>query len=60
MDTGSIFIAIGFVNLVSDLLVLVYPTILTWSLNMPLIRKIRISGLLSTGGCAVALTLMHL
>jgi len=60
LDTGTIFIAIDVVNIVSDAIVLLLPASMTWSLNFSLAKKVRITVLLSTGGTAVALTILHL
>lgn len=60
MDMSAIFIAIDIINIISDLTILLLPAGITWSLKFPLAKKIRISVLLSTGGLACGLTVLHL
>lgn len=44
----------------ADVVIVMVPVILTWSLNMPLRKKIKIVLMLSAGGIATAVTIFRL
>nr|XP_036579581.1 uncharacterized protein CTRU02_10452 [Colletotrichum truncatum]KAF6787189.1 integral membrane protein [Colletotrichum truncatum] len=62
INQTKLFIYDTALGIVSDLAVLLVPTVLTWTLRMSLLKKVKIVGLLGTGGVAVGITAyrMHL
>lgn len=56
----SIFISDTVLAIISDLIILFIPIPLTWGLNMPPKKKIKIILLLSAGGVATAVTVYRL
>jgi len=50
VNLDAVFIADSFVSLITDGAILVLPILLTWSLHMPLKRKIKIASILGLGG----------
>ncbi|KAJ5551094.1 hypothetical protein N7535_000964 [Penicillium sp. DV-2018c] len=60
LDQTSIILADAVVSSVSDLIILVLPFPLTWSLQMTTKRKLRVMGILGAGGLAVAASIIRL
>ncbi|KAI2794928.1 hypothetical protein POX_a01529 [Penicillium oxalicum] len=59
-DQQAAFLADSVISAVSDLIILVLPLPLTWSLQMSRNRKLRVIGLLSAGGLATAFSVYRL
>ena len=53
---SKIFMADSCLALTTDLIVLIVPIPLTWNLNIPLRKKMRIWALLGAGGAATGMT----
>lgn len=60
LDQQAAFIADSVISLVTDLAILILPLPLTWSLQMPLAKKLRVIGMLSAGGVATAFSVYRL
>ncbi|CAI7645384.1 unnamed protein product [Penicillium glandicola] len=60
LDQTAALIADSVISVVSDLIILILPLPLTWSLQMSRNRKLRVIGLLSAGGLATAFSLYRL
>ncbi|KAJ5748824.1 uncharacterized protein N7511_010520 [Penicillium nucicola] len=60
LDKNSIILADAAVSVVSDLIILILPIPLTWSLQMSTKRKMRVMGILGAGGVAVASSIIRL
>lgn len=56
----GVIIADSIVSLITDLAILAFPIALTWSLNMPVSRKLRVICLLGIGGVASTFSLYRL
>ncbi|KAJ5640441.1 hypothetical protein N7528_000066 [Penicillium herquei] len=60
LDQTAALIADSVISLVSDIIILVLPLPLTWSLQMSRNRKLRVIGILSAGGLATGFSLYRL
>ncbi|GLI75379.1 hypothetical protein PoHVEF18_003633 [Penicillium ochrochloron] len=60
LDQAAALIADSVISVVSDLIILVLPLPLTWSLQMSRSRKLRVIGLLSAGGLATGFSVYRL
>lgn len=60
LDQRAIIIADAIVSAVSDLVILLLPTPLTWSLQLPVRKKLRVAGILCAGGIATAFSIYRL
>ncbi|KAL4865003.1 hypothetical protein BDV12DRAFT_156635 [Aspergillus spectabilis] len=60
LDQQAALIADSVISVVSDVLILVLPLPLTWSLQMSRNKKLRVIGLLSAGGLATAFSIYRL
>ncbi|KAJ5949045.1 hypothetical protein N7454_000629 [Penicillium verhagenii] len=60
LDQTAALIADSVISVVSDIIILVLPLPLTWSLQMSRNRKLRVIGLLGAGGLATAFSLYRL
>jgi hypothetical protein len=60
LDQTAIILADAVVSSVSDLIILILPLPLTWSLQMTTKRKMRVMGILGAGGLAVAASIIRL
>jgi hypothetical protein len=60
LDQTAALIADSVISLVSDIIILILPLPLTWSLQMSRNKKLRVIGLLSAGGLATAFSLYRL
>ncbi|CAG7951317.1 unnamed protein product [Penicillium nalgiovense] len=60
LDQNAALIADSVISVVSDLIILILPLPLTWSLQMSLNRKLRVIGLLGAGGLATGFSLYRL
>ncbi|KAJ5138730.1 uncharacterized protein N7515_003578 [Penicillium bovifimosum] len=60
LDQNAALIADSVISVVSDLIILVLPLPLTWSLQMSRNKKLRVIGLLGAGGLATAFSLYRL
>lgn len=48
------------ISVISDLVILLLPLPLTWSLKMPMSKKLRVAGMLGAGGLATAFSIYRL
>ncbi|KAJ5117392.1 hypothetical protein N7448_011024 [Penicillium atrosanguineum] len=60
LDQAAALIADSVISVVSDIIILILPLPLTWSLQMSRNKKLRVIGLLSAGGLATAFSLYRL
>ncbi|KAL2833479.1 hypothetical protein BJY01DRAFT_253529 [Aspergillus pseudoustus] len=60
LDQRAALIADSVISVVSDLLILLLPLPLTWSLQMSRNKKLRVIGMLSAGGLATAFSIYRL
>ncbi|KAJ5374991.1 hypothetical protein N7517_006997 [Penicillium concentricum] len=60
LDQTAALIADSVISVVSDLIILIIPLPLTWSLQMSRNRKLRVIGILGAGGLATAFSLYRL
>ncbi|KUI73190.1 hypothetical protein VM1G_08943 [Cytospora mali] len=60
LNQSAIITADAIVSAVSDLVILLMPTPLTWSLQLPLRKKLRVTGILCAGGVATAFSVYRL
>ncbi|KAJ5892609.1 hypothetical protein N7504_009300 [Penicillium tannophilum] len=60
LDQTAALIADSVISVVSDIIILILPLPLTWSLQMSRNRKLRVIGILSAGGLATAFSLYRL
>ncbi|KAG5992423.1 hypothetical protein E4U54_003650 [Claviceps lovelessii] len=60
LNHGAIIIADSVVSVVSDLVILLLPVPLTWSLQLPLKKRLRVIGMLCAGGIATAFSIYRL
>lgn len=60
LNQGRVIVADSIMSVVTDLAILILPLPLTWSLQMPLEKKLKVMGLLSAGGLATGFSLYRL
>ncbi|KAH8701571.1 hypothetical protein BGW36DRAFT_423882 [Talaromyces proteolyticus] len=60
INQGKVITADSAISVVTDLAILILPFPLTWSLHMPVGKKIKVIGLLSAGGLATGFSLYRL
>ena len=60
LDQTAALIADSVISVVSDIIILILPLPLTWSLQMSRNRKLRVMGLLGAGGLATGFSLYRL
>lgn len=60
MNQSAIITADAIISVISDLVILLLPTPLTWSLQLPLRKRLRVMGLLGAGGIATAFSIYRL
>lgn len=60
LDQTAALIADSVISVVSDIIILILPLPLTWSLQMSRNRKLRVIGILGAGGLATAFSLYRL
>uniref|UniRef100_A0A093V246 Rhodopsin domain-containing protein n=1 Tax=Talaromyces marneffei PM1 TaxID=1077442 RepID=A0A093V246_TALMA len=60
LNQGKVIVADSVMSVVTDLAILILPLPLTWSLQMPLEKKLKVIGLLSAGGLATGFSLYRL
>lgn len=60
LDQNAALIADSVISVVSDIIILILPLPLTWSLQMSRNKKLRVIGLLGAGGLATAFSLYRL
>ncbi|KAH6607111.1 hypothetical protein Trco_003424 [Trichoderma cornu-damae] len=60
LDQSAIVTADSIISVISDLAILLLPTPLTWSLRLPLRKRLRVTGLLCAGGVATAFSIYRL
>lgn len=60
LDQSAIITTDAIVSVISDLAILCIPMPLTWSLQMPAKKKLRITGILCAGGTATAFSIYRL
>ncbi|RHZ55424.1 uncharacterized protein CDV56_107110 [Aspergillus thermomutatus] len=59
-DQSAALLADSIISVVSDLIILILPLPLTWSLQMSRSKKLRVMGILSAGGLATAFSIYRL
>lgn len=60
LNQPSVIIADSIISFVTDVAIFAFPVALTWSLQMPIWKKIKVVFLLGLGGVAVAFSLFRL
>lgn len=60
LNQGILFLCDAMIAVLSDLVILILPICLTWSLAAPVEKKLKILALLGAGGIAVGLTVYRL
>ncbi|KAL7948008.1 hypothetical protein V8C42DRAFT_316380 [Trichoderma barbatum] len=60
MNQSAIVTADSIISVISDLAILLLPTPLTWSLQLPRRKRLRVTGLLCAGGVATAFSIYRL
>ncbi len=60
MNQSAIITADAIISVISDLVILFLPTPLTWSLQLPKRKRLRVAGLLCAGGIATAFSIYRL
>ncbi|EAW17342.1 uncharacterized protein NFIA_072560 [Aspergillus fischeri NRRL 181] len=60
LDQSAALLADSVISVVSDLIILILPLPLTWSLQMSRNKKLRVIGILSAGGLATAFSIYRL
>ncbi|KAF4156916.1 hypothetical protein CNMCM6069_006212 [Aspergillus lentulus] len=60
LDQSAALLADSVISVISDLIILVLPLPLTWSLQMSRNKKLRVIGILSAGGLATAFSIYRL
>lgn len=60
MDQSAIITADAIISVISDLVILILPTPLTWSLQLSRKRRLRIIGMLGAGGIATGFSVYRL
>lgn len=60
LNQGAVITSDSIMSVISDLAILILPLPLTWSLQMPLKKKLRVMGLLGAGGLATAFSIYRL
>lgn len=60
MNQSAIITADAIISVISDLVILLLPTPLTWSLQLPLRKRLRVIGMLCAGGVATGFSIYRL
>lgn len=60
LDQPGVIVADSIISFLTDVAIFAFPVILTWSLQMPIWKKIKVISLLGLGGVAVAFSLFRL
>lgn len=60
LDQPGVIIADSVVSFLTDLAIFAFPVVLTWSLQMPIWKKLKVIALLGLGGVAVAFSVFRL
>ncbi|KAI1861793.1 hypothetical protein JX265_009296 [Neoarthrinium moseri] len=60
LDHRHLFVADRSLSIITDILILVIPIVVTWSMNVPIRKKIKIAVLLGAGGIATAINCFQL
>ncbi|OAQ57298.1 hypothetical protein VFPPC_11451 [Pochonia chlamydosporia 170] len=60
MNQSAVITSDAIISMLSDLIILLLPTPLTWSLQLPRRQRLRVSGLLCAGGIATAFSVYRL
>lgn len=60
MNQSAIITADAIISVISDLVILLLPTPLTWSLQLPRRKRLRVTGLLCAGGIATGFSIYRL
>jgi hypothetical protein len=60
MDQKAVITADAIISVISDLAILLLPTPLTWSLQLPVRKRLRVIGILCAGGIATAFSIYRL
>lgn len=60
LNQRAIIMSDSIISVISDLVILLLPTPLTWSLQLPKRKRLRVTGLLCAGGVATAFSIYRL
>lgn len=60
LNQSAIITSDAIISVISDLTILLLPTPLTWSLQLPRRKRLRVSGILCAGGIATAFSIYRL
>lgn len=60
LDESAIIMADSIISVISDLVILLVPTPLAWSLQLPMRKRLRVIGILCAGGVATAFSVYRL
>ena len=60
LNQGAVITSDSIMSVISDLAILIMPFPLTWSLQMPIRKKLRVMGILGAGGLATAFSIYRL
>ena len=60
LNQGAVITSDSIMSVISDLAILILPFPLTWSLQMPMKKKLRVMGILGAGGLATAFSIYRL
>ncbi|TVY45829.1 hypothetical protein LSUB1_G000099 [Lachnellula subtilissima] len=60
INTTNFYYGIGIPNLITDVMLIIFPLPMVWKLHMPLSQKIAVSGIFALGGFIVAVSFIHI
>ncbi|PSN68229.1 hypothetical protein BS50DRAFT_551637 [Corynespora cassiicola Philippines] len=60
LDQAAVIMADSIISVISDVIILILPLPLTWSLQLPQKKKLRVAGMLCVGGLATAFSAWRL
>lgn len=60
LNRSAVIVADSTVSVITDLAILIFPIALTWSLHMPVSKKLHVIAVLGAGGSAVAFSIYRL
>lgn len=60
LDQAAIIIADSTISVITDLAILIFPIALTWSLHMPVSKKLHVIAVLGPGSSAIAFSIYRL
>jgi len=60
VDTSKFFFGVGIPNIITDVMLIIYPIPFVWRLQMPTSQKIALSGVFTLGGFIIIISCLHL